>query len=157
MTYISDWAAGLCSTAVGLSLVTLLVPAGRIRRTVTVLAGVCYFCCLISPLAAWCQAGMDWFSMDMSRTEVSDGMTRLTDEQIDRALEEALCRDAEDRLKDYGVSVTNARIVRDTSEQDGIYIRQVILTVQGEKLPRKVYTELELAWGVEVEVINGNG
>ncbi len=153
MTDVENWAAGLCTAAIGLSIVMLLVPSGRIKHTIAVLVGVCYFSCLIAPFGEWCRVGGHVFGNGFSETSVSSEVLELTDEQIDRVIEETLASEANARLSGSGTTVLRADIERDTSPEDGIYIRRVILTTTGTPPSREACTALELAWGVEVEVV----
>jgi len=153
MTEVENWAAGLCTAAIGLSVIMLLVPSGRMRKSISVLVGVCYFACLIAPLGEWCRVGSEWLDGKFPETTVSQKVCEMTDEQIDCVIEEALAEDARSRLSKHDVTVHSARIERDTSPQDGIYIRCVTLTVAGQFPTREVCTAMELAWGVEVEVV----
>ncbi len=157
MNMLQDWAVGLCLTAIGLSIIKLLLPAGRVREGVSVLTAVCFFCCLIEPLAAIGELGSLLIDTKNTETAVCEELTALTDEQIDTVLTDALCRDAEMRLEGYDVEILHVQIERDIHDVDGIYIKRVVLTTKGKRLPREVYKKLELAWGVQVEVTEDGG
>lgn len=152
MSYIRDWAAGLCVAGIGCSLLHLLCPAGAMRRVFSVLTAVFFFCCLLSPLQAVTSFAGELFSLP-TQTDVPQALSEEVDEQIQQLLDSTLLADACSRVGEQ-VTVKAVTAIRDKSCTDSIYIERVLVTLDksDHPVPRAVYTTLEQAWGVTVEV-----
>ncbi len=152
MTQIQDWAAALCVSGIGCTLLHMLCPAGTMRRVFGVLTAVFFFCCILSPVQGLVSFAADLFSVS-PQTEVPTALSDTVYEQAQQVIENALLQDAQTRLADT-VTVKKVSVIRDKTQTDSIYIERVMITLDREdrSAVKTVYTTLEQAWGITVEV-----
>lgn len=152
MSGLQDWAATLCTLAIGCSLLSMLCPAGRMRRVCGILTAVLFLCCLLSPLGSMLTFVKELFVLP-ENTQVSVELTDEVNEQARRILTEALLSDARERLSETA-TVKKVAVYRDSSRTDSIYIERVRVTLdkQDRGAGAVVRAALEQAWGVAVEV-----
>ncbi len=156
MTAIQDWASSVCALGIGCAVLKMLCPAGAMRRVFGVLTAVIFVCCLLSPFTTMLESVKDLFAIPRTASpsyELSDAVN----EQAVAVIEEALLVDARSRLQDTA-DVKSVTVIRDTMREDSIYIKRVLVTVDGEDHASsfKIRATLQSAWGVDVEV-NDNG
>ena len=159
MTAFADWAAGLCAAGVACAILRLLCPEGVLNDTLRVVTALLFFCCLLSPLGMLREFLADGFSVAAaSSSSVSRALDERVDKQAAAVIEDALLRDAVERLEN--VEVKRVEIVCvESDEAVGVTVERVRVVFAKEEhpLPVTVTATLERAWGVPVEVYYADG
>ncbi len=153
MTMLREWAVALCTVGIGCAFLRMLCPKGALRRTFGALTATAFLCCLITPLGSIGTLFRDSFDVAPS-SQVPTALNEATQDRITMIIEDALVRDAAARLASFDVTVKKATVVRDTAQQDSIYIERVKLTFDkaDHPLDGQAVAVLERAWGTVVEV-----
>ncbi len=152
MSVLQEWAAAMCGIGVGCAVLSMLCPAGRMRRVFGVLTAVLFLCCMLSPVKALVGLATELFSLP-EETEVSLELSDKVNEQAESVLTQTLLRDADERVGDIA-TVKKVTLCRDKTRTDRIYIERVRVTLDREDMAvaSAVRKTLEQAWGVPVEV-----
>lgn len=134
MESIRTWSTAVCLAALGCAALQLLAPkagAGKLFRLVT---ATFFLCALLAPLLTL----PSWRRLDFR--DVPDAVTAelLADtvrQQAERQIQEAARALTEEALAERGACAEKIEVNTDISEQDGIYIQQIVVTVDKQTVP----------------------
>ncbi len=153
MEAIRAWGGALCVAALGCTAVQLLAPSGSLGRVFRLLVNTFFLCCLLLPL---CSA--ERFSLRnvevLPQSVVSELLADTVTEQLEgqvRDTVEALTRQA---MAERGVECKKIEVHTDISEEGGIYIQRVTVTVDKQTVPmaKAAGEVLSKQWKAPVEV-----
>lgn len=153
MDAVKSWAAMLCVVAVGCALVQMLAPREGMGKILKLIIAAFFLCCMVSPLLSL--KSLTGLNLDMLPDEVSaDLLQERVNEQLKRQMEAAVEKVADNTLKNYGITAEKVTVQTDTSEEGGIYIRQVILYLNSQNIQKALTARqvMEQQLGVDVSV-----
>ncbi len=150
-------AIALCTVGLACGMLQTLVPDGAMKRVFSVLAGVFFFVCLLSPLSELFRAAGGFLVQSTAPPTVPTELEERVEEQVEAVLESSLLANAQEHVSPYGVTVVSVQLQRDTTRNDSIYIQQirVVFSKEDFPVPAQIDTMLEQAWGTAVEVYYG--
>ncbi len=134
MNEVRLWCAMACSAALGCSAVRLLAPkegSGKIFRLITVSF---FLCCLLSPLLKLGSA-MELTVEYMPPEMVSELVEKRVNKQLMSQVNTTVRQITQEALAERNVVAKNIEVITDISEQGGIYIEQVTVTVDKQSVP----------------------
>lgn len=157
MSEFQEATIALCTVGLACGLLQTLVPEGAMKRVFSVLAGVFFFVCLLSPLSELFRASGGFLVQSTASPETPTALVDRVEEQVEGVLESSLLTDARERVMPYGVTVTDVQLQRDNTREDSIYIQQIHVVFSKEDFPvsAQIDAMLEQAWGTVVEVYYG--
>ena len=148
------WGGTLCVAALGCTAVQLLAPTGGVGKVFRLVVNTFFLCCMLMPL---CTAGrFTALNMDvLPKAVVSELLADTVTEQLQTQVcdtVETLVRQA---LTERGVEAEKIEVHTDISEDGGIYIQQVAVTVDKQTVPMAKLAGEVLAkqWDTPIEVI----
>ena len=154
MTMFANWAAGLCAAGVACALLRMLCPEGTLNSAMRVATALLFFCCLLSPIGMLRELLADGFAdANVSTAQPSYALAERVDDQATAVIEQALLRDATDRLEN--IAVKRVEILRSSdAAQIGVAVDRVRVVFDKAEHPLNTaeVTILEQAWGIPVEV-----
>lgn len=153
MDAVKSWAAMLCVVAVGCALVQMLAPRDGMGKIMKLIIAAFFLCCMVSPLLSI--KSLNGLNLDLLPDEISaDMLQERVNEQLKQQMAAAVEKVADKTLKNYGISAEKVIVKTDTSEEGGIYIRQVILYLNSQNIQKALTARqvMEQQLGVDVSV-----
>ena len=153
MEAIRQWGVGLCVSAVACFALQFLFPAKGTGNVFRVLVITFFLCSMISPLLTWRSA----MSPDMALLPddvVQDSLQQKVNEQLHEQVREKVTEITEECLKYRNVAAEKIEVETDIAENGSIYIKQVVITVDKQKLSAAITAEevLETQLGTDVTI-----
>ena len=153
MEAIRAWGGALCAAALGCTAVQLLAPSGGLGKVFRLVVNTFFLCCMLMPL---CTAGrFAALNVELLPNEVvsellADTVTEQLQTQVCDTVE-ALTRQA---FAERGVETEKIEVYTDISEDGGIYIQRVAVTVDKQTVPmaKAAGEVLSNQWKAPVEV-----
>ena len=128
MEQLREWCTGICFCAVGCCAAQLLIAKNGVGKWFHLLTATLFICCLVTPLLnvrADLSLNAEWLPQEV----VSDELEKRVNEQLRRQVEETVARLAAECLEQRGIRAEKITVQTDISSEGGIYIEQVVLTV----------------------------
>lgn len=152
MEGIGAWAAALCAAAVGCSLLHVLAPKNGMGKIFKLLLAAFFLCCLLAPLLNL-KSLTSLQLPDLGGDAAGESLQDRVNEQVERQIDAALLRVANETLKNYGTKVEKVKAMTDTSEDGGICITQVVLYLDKQNIRNSITAKQVMEKRLEVEVI----
>lgn len=125
MEYLKTAALSICTALVSLGLISVLVPAGKNKKTISAVFGICTVLAVVMPLSGGLKFGFS-ISSEEALTQntsleqtVNEQILDLSAQQVEISVQRALSKAGYDNLK--------ISVFMDISEQDSIFIECVSL------------------------------
>ena len=153
METIRNWALGLCTAAIGSTVLLALVPKRGVGKLLPVLASAFLLCLLVAPLASI--AELPALSLEKAPVEIQDGMlTDRLNRQMRDQMETAASSIADTVLQAYGYAAKKVTIGTDISAEGYIYMDRITVYVDKENAAHAgaIRTLLQQRFGVSVTV-----
>lgn len=153
MDAVKSWATMLCVVAVGCALVQMLAPKDGMGKILKLIIAAFFLCCMVSPLLSI--KSLSSLNLDLLPDEISaDLLQERVNEQLKQQMAAAVKKVADKSLKNYGITAEKVIVETDTSEEGGIYIRQVILYLNSQNIQKALTARqvMEQQLGVDVSV-----
>lgn len=134
MNEVRTWCAMACSAALGCSAVRLLAPKEGIGKVFRLITVSFFLCCLLSPLLKFrfaTELAVEYMPPEM----VSQLVEERVNKQLTVQVKQAVRQITEEALAERKITAKNIEVVTDISEQGGIYIEQITVTVDKQSVP----------------------
>ena len=153
MEWIREWCGLLCFGALGCCAVQLLAPAtgtGKIFRLVVM---TFFLCCAVMPILKFgteISLPVTFLPSEVVEEQLNDRVTA----QLKKQVENTVVALTEEALANRDVTAEKITVYTDTSENGSIYIKQVVIQVDKQKVPiaGMVGETLEKQWETTVVV-----
>ncbi len=157
MMVLREWAGSFLAAGMACALLATLSPGGGVRRAFGVLTALLMLCSLLSPIQTLVHTLADGFVVSPTETPVSQALSDTAASQAISVIEEALYRDATERLADTDMTLKRVRVRRDRTQEQRIYINKAELVFDKQDAPIDPMTvqKLSMAWGIPTEVYYG--
>lgn len=130
MESIQSWAVGICFCAAAISLITFLIPSGKMEKPVRLIAGAVFLLLLIAPFRSCQWNGLSFREADADASAaLARGLEEQAERQVREQLEAGLRGIAEQALQEAGIDPLKIEIFMDTSNEPCISIEQIEITV----------------------------
>ena len=153
MDGLQTWCSAVCLSALGCAALRLLAPKNGIGKLFHLIVATFFLCCMLSPLLKL--HGTMSLDMDLlPKSVVSELLQDTVNEQLQTQIREAVTSVAEEALTNRGIIAEKIDVDTDISNEDGIYIQHITITVDKQDIPIAgvVREVLERQLETEVEV-----
>ena len=134
MDGIRAWCAALCLAALGCSAVGLLAPKNGTGKLLRLITMTFFLCCMLMPLLKL--HSVESLDFDGLPPEVTAELLEDTvTQQLQRQVEDAVIALTRESLAKREITAEKIEVITDTSENGGIYIQQVTITVDKQTAP----------------------
>lgn len=134
MDGLQTWCSAVCLSALGCAALRMLVPKNSIGKVFSLLLCTFFLCCLLSPLLT---ARGRW-RLDVEGLPdavVSDLLNDTVNEQLQVQVREVVTGIVQEALANRDITAKEIAVVTDISEQGGIYIQHITITVDKQTVP----------------------
>lgn len=119
----------ICICCVACSIVSLIIPTGRMKKTVSLVLGLFLICSAIIPIKGL----VDSFNPDIEIENSLEIETKYNEEDYQKAVlkqtADNLVKVADNLLKNEGVTASNIKISLKVNEENSIYISRIIIYI----------------------------
>lgn len=134
MDGLQAWCSAVCLSALGCAALRLLAPKNSIGKVFSLLLCTFFLCCMVSPLLA--VRGRWKLDVDgLPDAVVSDLLADTVNEQLQVQVRETVTAVVEEALRNRGVTAEEIAVITDISEEGGIYIQHITITVDKQTIP----------------------
>ena len=134
MDEIRAWSAALCLAALGCSAIRLLVPKNGTGNLLQLMIGTFFICCLFMPLMELRSfTGLDIGDLPVEVT--AELLEDTVTQQLQARVEDTVVALTEQRLAEQNITAEQITVITDISDEGGIYIQQVTITVDKQTVP----------------------
>ena len=165
MKFAEQWSSLICLSSAVCVIISLILPSGKMEKSLRIVLGVFLIACIISPLSD----GIPRFKIksayfEKTPTQATNFMKSL-DEQFKSLAEQNLTNIVKQTLKKFNVENENIELSMDTNSDECISINKCIIylnhqTKKGQNSSQltqaeilKIKKELEKRLNIETEVI----
>jgi len=154
MTVLREWAGGFCAAGIACALLGALCPKGAMQQAFGVLTALLMLCSLLSPVQLLVSTLQNGVVAPTDELAVPQALSETAQKQALSIIEQALYKDALERLGEEKVTLKRLYAQRDNQEDGRIYIQKVRLVFDKADRPvdPQVIHRLSAAWGVPTEV-----
>lgn len=153
MNEIRMWSITVCVAAAGCGIVCALAPKNATGKILTVIVSSFFVCCLILPILkvfSLTEPDIDF----LPESAVSRQLSEKVDDQLHKQVRETVEKMIGEALSLRKVKTKKIDVQTDTSENGGIYIRQITVTVDKQDVPIALGAQasLEEQFGTVVKI-----
>ncbi len=134
MNGLQAWCGAVCTAALGCAAMRLLVPKNSVGRVFGLLLCTFFLCCMLSPLFSL-HGNWELDIDGLPDAVVLDLLNDTVNEQLQVQVREAVTTVVAEALAARGASAEEIAVETDISEQDGIYIKHITITVDKQTMP----------------------
>ncbi len=134
MEGIREWCTAVCMAALGCAAMQLLVPKSGTGRLLQLIITTFFICVLVSPLLRLPERlALDIGELpDSVKADLLEGTVL---EQLEAPIRDAATEVAQQILESRGVTAEQIEVITDISEDAGIYMQQIVITVDKQMVP----------------------
>lgn len=134
MDGIRAWSAAVCLAALGCAAIQLLAPKDGIGKVFRLVVTTFFLCCMLLPmLKVGSLTQLD--VADLPDAVVSEFLADTVTEQLERQVRDTVSTLATEMLAERGVTAEKIEVTTDISDEGGIYIQHVTITVDKQTVP----------------------
>lgn len=151
------FAASICFSAIACSILELLVPSGKIEKTVRFVFGAFMVCALIIPICN-IAGKIDLNFKKYGELKVENKFKRKVDKQMKKAVNEKVESLIKESLKEKGIEIIKVEVFTDTNEDNSISINKVRIYIKkgDEIVSKQIKKQVEKKLGIKAEVVMGS-
>lgn len=151
------FAASICFSAIACSILELLLPSGKLEKTVNFVFGAFMVCALIIPIFN-VVSKINLNFKQYGELKIENKFKRKVDKQVKDAVNkktETLIRES---LKEKGIEIIKVEVFTDTNEDNSISINKVRIYIKkgDEIISKQIRKQVEKKLGIKTEVIIGS-
>lgn len=153
MSEIRMWSITVCVAAAGCGLVCALAPKNATGKLLTIIVSSFFVCCMLLPILkvfSLTEPDIDF----LPDSVVSQRLSEKVDDQLRKQVSETVEKMIVEALSLRKVKAKKIDVETDTSENGGIYIRQITVTVDKQDVPIALGAQasLEEQFGAVVKI-----
>lgn len=134
MDGIRAWSAAVCLAALGCAAIQLLVRDSGVGRVFRLVATTFFLCCMLLPLMKL--GSLTQLDVaDLPDAVVSELLADTVTKQLERQVQDTVSTLTAEVLAERGVTAEKIEVTTDISEEGGIYIQHVTITVDKQTVP----------------------
>lgn len=151
------FAASICFSAIACSILELLVPNGKLEKTVKFVFGAFMVCAMIIPICN-IASKINFNFKQYNDIKVENKFKSKVDEQMKKAINEKIETLVKESLKEKGIEIIKVEVFTDTNEDNSISINKVRIYIKkgDEILSKQVKKQVEKKLGIKAEVVIGS-
>lgn len=134
MESIRTWSVAVCLAALGCAAMQLLAPKAGTGKIFRLVIATFFLCSLLAPLLAL----PSWEELDFGGVPefvTTELLEDTVQQQVERQVQTATRTYLEEALAERGVSAEKIEVDTDISEDGGIYIQRIVVTVDKQTVP----------------------
>ncbi len=150
-------AASICFSAIACSVLELLLPSGKLEKTVRFVFGAFMVCALIIPICN-IASKINLNFKQYGELKVENKFKRKVDKQMKKAINEKVEFLIKESLKEKGIEIIKVEVFTDTSEDNSISINKVRIYIKkgDEIISKQIKKQVEKKLGIKAEVVMGS-